>query len=533
MMMRWVAPCAAPGRCSSLFRATKGALFPAAALAALACGCSSEPAAETSESTAVAQQAAAGNITGAIQIDGPANGSPGADLFSNVGTPLNVGALKDWVLDSAANGGTDCLDDDGIATCIQPGVTGAAGGLGHWNGVRIVDGIGGGDQNIFLSGGKENDTSTWNVGPGSVGSAKYDVTQAYLSNNLNTLFFGMERSGNNGTTAFDFEFNQKAPQSAGCPQNPLIPCRTVGDVLFTFEMQGSGGNGSATPYLFTWNGSSYAAGVATGIVASINNSTTTAGAPWGHVDSHEDWVLGNLERFSFAEAAAPISLLPGVSACGGRAFVQVRTRSSSTATSDLKDATKIFEFVFENMTAQATLTPSCDGTLGFSVAHTRPDGRPIPTPSCRWTFSDGTILDGPCSGTRTGVAPGTHSASVVVTDPDAPGCNANPDAASVELFAPLAINLARRAEPKVCSDPAMSDAVTYDVTRSGGNGQYTLLWSDASCSGMSCTIDPPDGDFCVERSISVSVSDTSGLCPPANSQQQTYRKVTTITATNN
>jgi len=61
----------------------------------------------------------------------------------------------------------------------------------------------------------------------------------------------MERRGNNGTTAFDFEFNQQAPTSS------YLPTRTVGDVLFTFEMQGSGGSGSATPHYYVWNGSAY------------------------------------------------------------------------------------------------------------------------------------------------------------------------------------------------------------------------------------------------------------------------------------
>ena len=108
----------------------------------------------------------------------------------------------------------------------------APGGAGHWNGVRIVDGIDGADQDIFLTGGKENDLSTWNIGPGTVGSSKYDITQAYLANNQQSLFFGMERRGNNGTTAFDFEFNVLAPN----PATPLVPTRSVGDVLFTFEM---------------------------------------------------------------------------------------------------------------------------------------------------------------------------------------------------------------------------------------------------------------------------------------------------------
>jgi hypothetical protein len=97
--------------------------------------------------------AVSGNIApNAIEIEkaGKANLHPGtanADVF-------NPAANDDWVKDALANSGTNCLTG-GIATCIQAGVTGAAGGTGHWNGVRIVDGIDSGDQDIFLTGGKE------------------------------------------------------------------------------------------------------------------------------------------------------------------------------------------------------------------------------------------------------------------------------------------------------------------------------------------------------------------------------------------
>src|SRR5215831_8814986 len=255
-----------------------------------------------------------GNISpAAIEIDTNAN------LY-----PSGAAGFLDWVKDSLPNTDTPSWTNN-IATGIIPGVTGVSGGTGHWNGVRIVDAVGGGEQDIFLNGGKENDTSTWTIGPGSVGSAKYDITQAYLANNQTTLFFGMERRGNNGTTAFDFEFNR-----LGTDGN-YIPVRSVGDILFTFEMQGSGGSGSATPHVFRWNGSMYceygvdacAGGpVPPGLISSINNSAQPA-APWGTVDSHGNWILGSIDRFEFAEAAAPLSIL-GLSGCGGSAFVQVR-----------------------------------------------------------------------------------------------------------------------------------------------------------------------------------------------------------------
>jgi hypothetical protein len=321
-----------------------------------------------------------GNVPGAIEIDVPsANLYPGGSTASC--STIGSATTLDWVKDCATNTDAPSLVDS-IATGIQPGVTGRSGGTGHWNGVRIVDGIAGNDQDIFLTGGKENDTSTWNVGPGTVGSSKYDATQAYLASNKTMLFFGMERRGNNGTTAFDFEFNQAAPAST------YIPTRTVGDVLLTFEMQGSGGSGSAVAHYFKWNGSTYVeqSSLPAGTVTSINQDTTTPAAPWGHVDSKGAWVGGNLARFEFAEAQVPLSILPGVNACGGHAFVEVRTRSSSTDTSDLKDTTKIFRFDFARPTATASKTGANATSSSVNLSGSATD---ISNPQFQWQRKSG------------------------------------------------------------------------------------------------------------------------------------------------
>ena len=286
----------------------------------------------------------------AIEIDSSAN------LY-----PSGAPGLTDWVKDSLPNTDTPSLINS-VATGIIPGVTGAATGKGHWCGVRIVDGIAGNDKNIFLSGGKENDISTWNIGPGTVGSSKYDITRAYLANNNDSLFFGMERRGNNGTTAFDFEFNKLAPVQ------PLVPNRSVGDVLFTFEMNGSGTSGSAVPHYFVWDGTKFVEQVPAppSLVSSINQNDIQA-APWGFVNSKGTWVLGNLLRFTFAEASVNLSeAFPDLEFCNGaKSFVQVRTRSSATETSDLKDTTQIFEFLFGGPNAVATLNTGCDAQFTF------------------------------------------------------------------------------------------------------------------------------------------------------------------------
>jgi hypothetical protein len=383
--------------------------------------------------------AQSGNIQpNAIEIDKNANLYPG-DGNSNI---LNPGATADWVKDSLQNTDTDPDPNDPIAVGIVPNFTGAVGGKGHWNGLRIVDGIAQGDQDIFLTGGKENDTSTWNVGAGSVGSSKYDITQAYIANNQSTIFFGMERRGNNGTTAFDFEFNQKGTVGG------YVPTRTVGDVLLTFEMQGSGGSGSAVPHVYRWNGSSYVEvalnTLPPGLVTSINNVEVKP-APWGYVDSKGAWVLSpDIPRFEFAEAAVPLSVLPGVNACGGFAFVQVRTRSSSTATSDLKDTTKIFRYVFGGPSATATIAPSCTLQFAYSAAGSSDSTGNTTTPNLTyaWTFQRNSQPDGSgtwsnvgsstsASGNFTASSAGRYRALLTVTE--VAGCTASTTSNEIDV----------------------------------------------------------------------------------------------------
>src|SRR5688572_16141015 len=93
-----------------------------------------------------AAQPATGNIQPfAIEIDANAN------LY-----PSGAAGLVDWVKDSLPNTDTPSLVNS-IATGIIPNVTGAPGGRGHWNGLRIVAGIARNDHDIFQTGRKEND----------------------------------------------------------------------------------------------------------------------------------------------------------------------------------------------------------------------------------------------------------------------------------------------------------------------------------------------------------------------------------------
>jgi hypothetical protein len=424
-------------------------------------------------------QAQSGNIApNAIEIDTSANLVAG-DPDSNLRNPGTF-TKKDWILDGLPPALGEPPPDytDSIATGVIPGLTGANGGNGHWNGLRVVDRVASGDTDIFLTGGKENDTSTWNVGPGSVGSSKYDVTQAYIANNTASVFFGMERRGNNGTTAFVFEFN--AAGTAG----GYIPTRTNGDRLLTFEMQGSGGSGSATPHAFHWVSSSSTfveddiSGQAN-LFTTINNSDT-APEPWGYVDSKGNWVLSpNIPRFEFAEAQVPLSLIgTGVSGCGGAAFVQVRTRSSATAGSDLKDTTKIFKYVFAGPSAGAQLTPQCGLHIAYDGSASKNASGGTSNLTYAWQFQKNSAADGTGAwsnvGTKSDVsgvfdAPSAGRYRAILTITEGGACQNDVTTDEVNI------------NDDVGGTASLSNACDgtfgYTAAGSGGTGSYSFAWT--------------------------------------------------------
>lgn len=439
-----------------------------------------------------------GNIApSSIEIDDPsANVFPG-DSTKNCTTANFAGTTLDWVKDCLANNDTPSVTDS-VATGINPGVTGKAGGTGHWNGVRIVDTLAGGEQDQFVKGGKENDLTTWNVAPGSIGSAKYDATQAYLANNLEHLYFGMERAGNDGTTAFDFEFNQNAPHTTGSYK----PNRTKDDALFTFEMQGSGGaSGSAVVHYYKWVPTTTGATDPTddvgsyveqttlpaGVLATIVGNASTPAPPWGAVNARGDWAGGNYQLRAFAEAQVPLSLLPGVNSCGGNAYAQVRTRSSSTATSDLKDTTKIFRYNFGTPTATATLSTGCTQQFTYGGTGSAANGQPLTSYS--WSIdvdpATATLSGGGVSSTTTPghytstVSGGTVDvtlpagvASAVITVNNTTGtgsCSASSGNKTVTVYRELGATSTLT--------PQCNNHFAYASTVSGGNAPYGYAWS--------------------------------------------------------
>lgn len=422
----------------------------------------------------------------------------------------------DWVKDTLVNNDPASVTGN-VATGIINGVSGALYNgqkRGHWNGARIVDTIANAETDIFVKGGKEDDTSTWQIDAGSVGSSKYDATQAFIANASfptsdttnfptgvkNVLYFGMERRGNNGTTAFDFEFNQKPPLT------DYVPNRSDGDVLFTFEMNGSATSGSAVPHVYVYKNGNYLSNeiLANSLpaprrpVASINQAETPS-APWGYVDSKGVWTIGKVPVFSVAESAVPfgVDFLKDINGCGGSAYVQIRTRSSVTNTSDLKDTTKYFKYTFGGPDADLQLQSECGQKFSYSGSGSK-DSQGGTSLTYKWKFhtpanvtlssSDpelGADSDFPGDATRyaanftsdtvrtinVGLPVGVDSANIDVqlTVQESGTCTDSTSTYTVKVYRTLDVT-------PTLSATCDTDVLTYGSTVSGGKSPYSYSW---------------------------------------------------------
>jgi hypothetical protein len=185
------------------------------------------------------------------------------------------------------------------------------------------------------------------------------------------------------------------------------------------------------------------------------------------------------------------------------------------------------------LSVAASLAATCSKSFNYSAT---------PSGGCgavtyAWAFSGGGTTTPSTSTSASGsVAVGTvgtsYTGAVTVTDTRTDlSCKASDSKSAIPL-APLAVNLHLAAQAQTC--PSMSsDAATWNAIASGGDGNYAYTWAGPSCSGASCTVDPSDSAFCGTQTLSVSITDTSGLCSGASSEQESYTKVTTITATDN
>lgn len=391
------------------------------------------------------------------------------------------------------------------------------------------------------------------VAPAQVLS-KMDLTYVAAASNTQYAYFAVQRSDNSGDAGYYWLITKKEPRLVAGPAGPcsagqqrLLYDFSVGDVLLGGHFQPS----STSPALQVWkalvNRSDVPATDAinfddttlwdpqpNAVSAVAVNTTNTAPGAFGANGVNKTSIdNGNLKPWIFAEAALDVHLFTGPSICGAEFFASVITRSSGSGgtSPDLKDLVGPMKFNFGTPTVTARLTPSCTNSFGYELlTFTGIDGQPLANPSCSWTFSDGAGTSAACSGTVTGLSPGSYTGTLVASDSF--GCTATVTTAPANVYAPIVVHIDRTAPAPAC--PSMtSDAVTYAANVSGGDGSYSYTWNGATCSGAQCVIDPSDSNFCFSQSFSLTVDDGSPLCPPATSETETYSKVTIVTATDN
>jgi len=221
-----------------------------------------------------------------------------------------------------------------------------------------------------------------------------------------------------GTTNMDFELNQKFCDPTASPTNcainskdatvtPETPIRTAGDKLITYDLSKGGTVPSISIRTWLSTGVWGAATVISGgnspsALGSVNTSAITA------LLSDD---VGPLDPFTFGEASITFGALFGTSTCGSFGSAYLKSRSSDSFTSEIKD---FIAPEHVNISNCSGLTTSATASVTL--------GNPI---------SDDGIL--------TGVAAGAGGTVTFHLFPTLADCNANTNEVSTSL-SPVTVN---------------------------------------------------------------------------------------------
>jgi len=295
--------------------------------------------------------------------------------------------------------------------------------------------------------------------------SKMDLTYVASANNHTYAYFAVQRAANNGDAGYYWLFTRKEPHliagQSPCSASqqrllydisgPDAATGAAGDVLLAGHFHPNG-----DPLLRVYqathdannvtavNAVDFTSGLwalnANGVSAVAVNTTITAPGAFGAAGV-KSLSGSNLGTEVFAEAAVPISIFTGGSACGATFFGSVITRSSGAGgtSPDLKDLAGPAVFNFGSPSVTAELTATCGLDVEFDVTSALgSDGQPLAdgSYSCLWTFDDNTT-SGDCSGVHAFADPGEHTATVTIDAGD--GCGATDDTAPIAVYTPLSV----------------------------------------------------------------------------------------------
>ena len=226
-------------------------------------------------------------------------------------------------------------------------------------------------DNSFGQGAKENDVNT-TVVAGSIPNSKADLARFAVAGEViqgdTFMYIAWSRENQSGTVNFDFELNA-APQPDLTTPGAKTLVRTVNDVLINYAFQG----GSNTPTLtkYTWNGSDWGTGQTisgTCEEAKTNDQTvsdTLGGNP-----------AVNRPAQQFGEAAINLTCAGIVqkNACKTFGSVYVKSRSSTSFTSEIKDFIAPVEFKANNCGKLTIIKQTVPSALNQDFSYTTTGG---------------------------------------------------------------------------------------------------------------------------------------------------------------
>jgi hypothetical protein len=316
--------------------------------------------------------------------------------------------------------------------------------------------------------------------------SKMDLTYVAAANNNAWAYFAVQRSDNNGDAAYYWLFTRLAPHltpgEAPCraTDSRLLYDISIGDVLLGGHFHPTG-----TPLVTVYTAKQNLAGVAavnaidfsntslwephpSGVGAFAVNTTLTRAGALGSAGVIAASGL-DVQQEIFAESAVPVHVFTGGSNCGAVFHGSVITRSSGSGgtSPDLKDLAGPAVFNFGNATAEAKLVPTCTLDVQYEAKGFGFDGQPMANPLCVWHFDDGTAATG-CAGVQA-LSAGARSATVTVSDPTAPSCQATAATAPVTVFPPMAVTADLQG--------SCLGTFAYSAVATGGSGNHSYQWS--------------------------------------------------------
>jgi hypothetical protein len=292
------------------------------------------------------------------------------------------GTLKKPVFSAGAN-----LTLDGSSPCIDwtTSAKGAGGNDSLMTGVLAkADKPSGSGDDSFTQGTSEGDT-TPTISSGSIPPNKSDLQTfgVYRESNSSGKFLDLFWSRINapsGTVDMDFELNKEVCDGTAshCSNNGsgqfVIPLRSDGDRLITYDLANGGTN--PTISIYTWSGSATSGSWTNGTVISGASHEALGSINFDPIATADGGGLGAKSALTFGEVSISYKALfgtSGTSGCGSFGSVFLKSRSSNTFTDELKDFVAPEAVQITNCTTLATQASNPPSGTAQSIGGTITD----------------------------------------------------------------------------------------------------------------------------------------------------------------